>query len=243
MQYPEQNEVEYYPDQAYTVQEHDPGEQIYGQEYGGDPQMDGVYDGHYADQAAAGDYTEIPEVMVLNHYCASAQGPRDSTEQALEEASLSWEPVREWLHAHHMNMDIVREAAQQRGHHAMTALHWACRHVPPLDIIELLLTVAGDTAEWQDSVGCLPIHYACAFSADYEVIKRLADTFPESKTVVDIHGKTPLHYAMNAANSQLPAWAAVVVLLSSSGAARVADNGGMLVSILLVDLHCLSCVM
>ena len=223
-QYRDSNEVEYYADQQYA-QGHDEGEIAYGQHYQA-YQPDGLYDGQYIQPPETEAYSGIPVEMILSHICASAHCPRDSTEQAKEEADLSWEPVRDWIRNH--TEEELREAAQQRGHHAMTALHVACRNVPPLDVIDCLLIAAGETAEWQDSMGCLPLHYACGFSATFPVIKTMVDIFPESKTIVDVQGKTPLHYAMKASNSD-PSWAAVVLLLSSNGAARIADKEGMLV--------------
>lgn len=188
--------------------------------FGGQP----VYDG----ATTEGDYsTSIPDVLLLNHCCASAHPPRDSSEEAKLEADLSWEPVREWLRTH--SAEEVREGAQQRGDSAMTALHVACRNVPPSDVIDVLLSIAGDTAQWQDSFGWLPIHYACACGADAKVIKSLADAFPESKTTVDRRGRTPLHFALGNSNPDNPVSPAVVVLLSSTGAASLADDSGMLV--------------
>jgi Ankyrin repeats (3 copies) len=223
-QYRVSNEVQYYADQQYS-QGHDQGEIVYGQHYE-EYQTDGMYEGQYAHQPETEEYSGIPTEMILSQLCANAHGPRDSTEKAKEEADFSWEPVRNWIRNH--SEGDLREAAQQRGHHIMTALHVACRNAPPLDVIDCLLIAAGETAECQDSVGCLPLHYACGFSASYPVIKTLVDIFPESKTMVDVQGKTPLHYAMKTSNSD-PSWAAVVLLLSSNGAARIADKEGMLV--------------
>jgi len=175
------------------------------------------------------DYAQIPDELILCHLCSTAHGPRDSSDQAKEEADLSWEPVRRWIRDH--SPEEIRESARQRGHHSMIALHMACRNVPPLDVIENLLLAAEGTAEWQDSVGCLPIHYAAACSAGFAVIKTLTDVFPESRTTLDVQGKSPLHYAVKASNLD-PSWADVVLQLSSTGAARIADLEGMLVCIL-----------
>lgn len=229
-------EVHYDP-QQYSV---DPSQLHYGQEEGyeqgfeqgfeqGYDQQQGydgqAYDGQ-ADHQAETEYATIPDIMFLNHYCASAHPPRDSSPEAKEAADLSWEPVREWLRTH--SADEVRAAAQQRGDSAMTALHVACRNVPPSDIIDVLLSIALDTAQWQDSFGWLPIHYACACGADPSVIKSLAEAFPESKTTVDRRGRTPLHFALGNSNPEHPVSPAVVVLLSSTGAASYADDNGML---------------
>jgi Ankyrin repeats (3 copies) len=164
----------------------------------------------------------VPDVMMLNVLCARAKAPKD-TEESLLEAEQSWGPVRDWLSSH--NADEVRAAAEQRGESGLTALHFAARHDPPLDVIDVLLSIAQDTVQWPDSFGWLPIHYACASGSDTVVIKTLAEAYPESKTTVDRRGRTPLHFALG----DKPASPDVIFLLSSSGAAMYPDEIGMLV--------------
>ena len=53
----------------------------------------------------------------------------------------------------------------------------------------------------------------------------MAEAFAESKTTIDRKGRTPLHFALGNSTSNTPA---VVVLLSSTGAASYADDNGML---------------
>lgn len=174
------------------------------------------------DESVAAGLDTIPDVMMLNVYCARAKAPTDSEESRLE-AEKSWAPVREWLSSH--NADEVRAAAEQRGESGLTALHFAARHDPPPDVIDVLLSIAQDTVQWPDSFGWLPIHYACASGSDTEVIKALAEAFPDSKTTVDRRGRTPLHFALG----DKPASPDVIFLLSSSGAASYPDEIGMLV--------------
>ena len=164
----------------------------------------------------------VPDLMMLNLLCARAKAPKES-EESLVEAEKSWAPVRDWLSSH--NADEVRAAAEQRGESGLTALHFAARHDPPLDVIDVLLSIAQDTVQWPDSFGWLPIHYACASGSDTAVIKTLADAYPESKTTVDRRGRTPLHFALG----DKPASPDVIFLLSSSGAAQYPDEIGMLV--------------
>jgi Ankyrin repeats (3 copies) len=167
----------------------------------------------------------VPDIMLLNMFCARAKAPRDPTSaDDRMEAELSWEPVREWLSSH--DADEVRLAAEQLGESGLTALHFACRHVPPLDVIDVLLSVAAETTtQWPDSFGWLPIHYACASGSSSEVIKALVEAYPESKTTVDRRGRTPLHFALG----DKPASPDIVFLLGSSGAASYPDEIGMLV--------------
>ena len=168
------------------------------------------------------DSDTVPDVMLLNVYCARARAPME-TEESRVEAEKSWAPVREWLSSH--NADEVRAAAEQRGESGLTALHFAARHDPPLDVIDVLLSIAQDTVQWPDSFGWLPIHYACASGSDTAVIKALADAYPESKITVDRRGRTPLHFALG----DKPANPDVIFLLSSTGAASYPDEIGMLV--------------
>jgi ankyrin repeat protein len=156
-----------------------------------------------------------------------ASPPQDDTEEARIAADQSWEPVRNWMLNH--DVDQVRAASEQRDDAGKTALHFACQNTPPKDIIDVFLSVAVDIVQWPDSFGWLPIHYACAYGADTVVIQSLADAFPESKTKEDRKGRTPLHFALGTSNSNSPA---VVVLLSSTGAASYADDNGMLVRLL-----------
>jgi len=170
--------------------------------------------------------SSVPDLLQLNNLCANASAPRGQTEEARLEAEESWEPVRGWLRTHSKN--VVRQAAEQRGESSMTALHFACRNKPPMDVINEFLTLAVETVQWPDSFGWLPIHYACAYGADTVVIKGLADAFPESKTTVDRNGRTPLHFALGNQNTDRLVSPDVVAILSSTGAASYADTNGML---------------
>ena len=179
----------------------------------------------------------VPDVMLLNVFCARARAAKDSDEESRREAEASWEPVRDWLSSH--TADEVRTAAEQRGESGLTALHFAARHDPPLDVVDVLLSIAADTVQWPDSFGWLPIHYACASGSDTEVIKTLAEAYPESKTVVDRRGRTPLHFALG----DKPASPDVIFLLASTGAASYPDEIGMLVGFLyyIALITCIAC--
>lgn len=176
-----------------------------------------------AETMATADTSSIPDIMMLNILCNRARPPKNQTEAAIVEADNSWEPVREWLRTH--DAETVRAAAEQRGESGLTALHFACRNLPPMDVIDVLLSIAEDTVRWPDSFGWLPIHYACASGCDPAVIQALAENYPESKTFTDRRGRTPLHFALG----DKPAAPNVIFLLSSSGAASYPDEIGMLV--------------
>jgi hypothetical protein len=196
-------------------------------------QQENMYDTNFMDDEQStlisGDYSSTPGIFQLNHLCKHASAPADLSKEAKLEAEESWEPVRAWLRSH--NADEVRQAAEHRGDSSMTALHFACRNQPPIDVINALLSIALVTVQWPDTLGWLPIHCACACGAPTEVIKALAEAFPESKTTVDLHGCTPLHLALDGnQNAGKLASPAVVAILSSSGAAAYEDDNGMLVS-------------
>jgi hypothetical protein len=186
-----------------------------------------AYNGDYEDGTTDDDYTN-EDLLQLNRLCAAAFPPPNKTDDAKYQSEMSWEPVREWINSH--SKEEIQQAAVQLGDSNMTALHFACRNGSPNDVIDTLISVAHEAVEWPDSFGWLPIHYACACGADAEVIKKLAETFPDSKTSVDRRGRTPLHFALGNQNPDQLASPAVVSILSSSGAAAVADEQGMLVS-------------
>jgi hypothetical protein len=62
----------------------------------------------------------VPDIMMLGLYCARTQAPRDGSDQALQQAAISWEPVREWIQTH--NDEEIRDAARQLGESSMTPL-------------------------------------------------------------------------------------------------------------------------
>jgi ankyrin repeat protein len=191
-----------------------------------DPSQAQAYAAEMEGGADAGYSEGLPEVLYLMQFCAQAFAPTADTDAARAQAYSSWEPVREWLHTH--SPDDVREAAEQRDDVGKTALHFACQHVPPTDIIDTFLNVAGDIIQWPDSFGWLPIHYACAYDAEPDVIKSLAEAFPESKTTVDRKGRTPLHFFLGTLGTQSTNSPDVVVLLSNTGAASYPTDEGLL---------------
>jgi ankyrin repeat protein len=104
--------------------------------------------------------------------------------------------------------------------------HFACRNEPPVDVLEVFVSLAVETLLWPDFFGWLPIHYLCACGASPDAIKLLAESCPESKTVADKRGRTPLHFAIGRNSEQTSA--NVVFLLCNTGAAGFADDNGML---------------
>jgi hypothetical protein len=181
------------------------------------------YDGLRESQGTYG--SALPDILLLAHFCAEALPPNGESEQAIRESDQTWGPVREWMRTH--SAEEVHAGTLQRDDAGKTALHLACQNSPPDDVVDVFMSIAAETAQWPDSFGWLPIHYACAYAASTHVIKCLAEAYPESKTTIDRKGRTPLHFALGTTNAHS---AAIVVILSSTGAASYQDDNGMLVS-------------
>lgn len=219
-QYPSQQGFDH-PGGGDYDQYHDHHQQYDNNEGEIDPDDDGSYS---QDLTSA-----VPDVLQLLQLCANGQAPQDSSMEALAEADESWEPVREWLRSH--TAEEVQQATEQRDDSHRTALHLACRNQPPIDVLNVFLSIAVETVEWPDTFGWLPIHYAAACMAELSVIKALTEVYPKSKTTVDSRGRTPLHLVLgngNRNNEMTLAAHKVVAILSSSGAANLSDYNGML---------------
>jgi hypothetical protein len=130
------------------AQYYDQDGQAYDQQYyEQDPNYDPNDPNNYQyDENTYGE--SVPDVLLLSQYCANAIRPRDETEEARIEADASWGPVREWLSSH--SAEEVRAAAEQRDDSQKTALHFACQFSPPLDVIEVFLSVGVDIVQWPD---------------------------------------------------------------------------------------------
>lgn len=77
----------------------------------------------------------------------------------------------------------------------MTALHLACEHGCPFNIIRTLLQAHADAASYKDELGLLPLHLACAHGASVNVIEALVKVYPDAVNVIDAKGYTPKVYA------------------------------------------------
>lgn len=160
------------------------------------------------------DTTENAVLLELFFLCERASG----------EDVDSWDDVRQWLRDH--TTAEAREAAMMTGDDNATPLYLACRKCAPVDIIEVLIGVAPQTAQMANNLGWLPMHIACHFGASLEVLRILADAFPASMKSMDKRGRTPLHFALG--NVDRPVTPAAVLLLLSGEAGRCPDMGGML---------------
>ena len=149
------------------------------------------------------------------------QGTRDIVD-------LAWERVRKWFVYNESN-DIRAAAAYIRGNSDNTPLHLMCKlNDPPKQLVNDLVASAPEIASFADSYGWLPLHHACANGASTEVLQILIMAYPDGKLIQDTQNRTPLHfYATRNADSP-EVMTRNVVLLADTGAAELADRGGML---------------
>jgi hypothetical protein len=78
-------------------------------------------------------------------------------------------------------------------------LHDICRYLPPLDVIELLLTSLRHrrgTTSGRDDAGRTPLHVAVAFGAAPDVIDALTRADPVPASMGDRDRRSPLHIAV-----------------------------------------------
>ncbi len=79
----------------------------------------------------------------------------------------------------------------------MSALHLACQHNPPIDIVKSLLESNPNAARQRSQPrGEIPLHFATSFNAaSVEVIRELVQAKPSTVTAMSTIGVTPLHQA------------------------------------------------
>ena len=145
-----------------------------------------------------------------------------------EMVEQTWERVRKWFWTH-ASQEERAAAAHIRGNADATPLHLMCKlNNPPTDVVQNIVEAAPEVVSYVDSHGWLPLHHACANGASPEVLSILTTAYPESKMCQDNQNRTPLHFYATRNSDNPAAMAANVVLLSDTGAAELADRGGML---------------
>lgn len=113
-----------------------------------------------------------------------------------------WDQVREYLlHSPDTN-HIKKKNIQWRHNHGYNCCDWnslqkACSNDPPVDIIQLMLDICGQSILFEtDKYVQTPLHFACSWNASYDVVKLLVDV--GGKTILMIQnedGWTALHIA------------------------------------------------
>jgi ankyrin repeat protein len=151
-------------------------------------------------------------------------------QRASDPLEHTWQLIRRWLWSH-TELEDRLAAAQVRGQADATSLHLLCKlYNPPHDIVHALVEAAPETVAWIDSHGWLPLHHACANGASPMVMQILIQAYPAGKLQQDNQQRTPLHFlsTRNAFVDSIAAMVANAELLSDTGAAELADRGGML---------------
>ena len=104
----------------------------------------------------------------------------------------NWDAVRKRL---------IKDTEKKRSHKIykrnMSALHIACCHDPPADIIKLLLEANPDATMCRSHpYGELPLHFATGYNtASVDVIQLLVQVCPSSVSAQNTLGVSPLHQA------------------------------------------------
>jgi len=152
----------------------------------------------------------------------------DSSSRIRTNDEKTWEKVRAWLSAH-PSPDERREAAQAcSAKNKATPLHMMCmRQRIPEDVVRVIVESAPIVVTRADSYGWLPLHRVCAHDPDLDVLSILISAYPEGKLCQDKRGRTPLHFYVSG-NHIGTATAEIVLLLSDTGAAKQADQVGMI---------------
>lgn len=150
-------------------------------------------------------------------------------QQKREALEQTWDKVRRWLNTH-LYEEERRSAAYIRGRADATSLHLLCKlSHPPEDIVVALVEAAPDTVSWTDTHGWLPLHHACANNhISMDILRILIQIYPEGKVQQDNQSRTPLHFYVTRAADNVTAMTTTTELLSDTGAAALADRGGML---------------
>jgi hypothetical protein len=183
-------------------------------------------DQHFDDD----DETEYNPLYELYDLCASAGQLKINViygDEDHEEHNSSWNNVRVWIQTH----TELKASLEVRDGDGKTALHIACEHQPPLDVMCNLLYVHSSTPkllEIQDIFGWTPLHYLCALSAPPEVVQLIAEMCSEAKLLTTNKGSTPLHFALIGPFREYPD---LIATLASTGASRNVDTQGMLVRV------------
>jgi len=100
-------------------------------------------------------------------------------------------------------LERLREFPQEAGmtmlrtnNPSNLALHEACKHQPPLELVDALIGVNPGALCTKGQWGYLPLHFACCSRASPSVVARLIVKYPSATRTKDDHdGRLPLHLA------------------------------------------------
>eukprot|EP00567_Pseudictyota_dubia_P017393 CAMPEP_0197448360 /NCGR_PEP_ID=MMETSP1175-20131217/17166_1 /TAXON_ID=1003142 /ORGANISM="Triceratium dubium, Strain CCMP147" /LENGTH=277 /DNA_ID=CAMNT_0042980073 /DNA_START=84 /DNA_END=917 /DNA_ORIENTATION=+ len=106
-------------------------------------------------------------------------------------AQQEWEAVRKVLSTK-KGLQKIREEMSMIG--VESPLHFACRFLPPLDVISRIANAFPESVTQVDSAGRYPMHIAAKWGAATHVVRFLAEERPDVAGLQDSSGKTPLHH-------------------------------------------------
>ena len=111
-------------------------------------------------------------------------------------AHQDWDKLRILLSTDVGQQAVQSELLTSPDYAAESALSFACRFHPPLDVIRALMDLLPpDVARKTDPIGRSPLHVAAKWGAAPRVIRFLSEAHPKSAGLQDTSGKTPLHLA------------------------------------------------
>eukprot|EP00562_Extubocellulus_spinifer_P006720 CAMPEP_0178516230 /NCGR_PEP_ID=MMETSP0696-20121128/24994_1 /TAXON_ID=265572 /ORGANISM="Extubocellulus spinifer, Strain CCMP396" /LENGTH=363 /DNA_ID=CAMNT_0020146475 /DNA_START=248 /DNA_END=1339 /DNA_ORIENTATION=+ len=111
-------------------------------------------------------------------------------------AHQDWDKLRMLLSTDVGQQAVQSELLTSPDYAAESALSFACRFHPPLDVIRALMDLLPpDVVRKTDPIGRSPLHVAAKWGAAPRVIRFLSEAYPDSGGLQDTSGKTPLHLA------------------------------------------------
>jgi ankyrin repeat protein len=144
----------------------------------------------------------------------------------------SWSAVLQQLQA---NPSLAKGAIKMAGFYGVkkitttaNALHIACKHNAPIDVIKAFLIQANSHAasEKDSSYQRLPLHIATLNQCSSRVVGALVKEYLKAVKIQDVHGRLPIHYACkDRVNGERTLQHLLKVYLDS---AHVADDQGFL---------------
>lgn len=135
-------------------------------------------------------------LRILLSACPDAATVEDSFGRLPIHASC--ESSQPWLGAIENLIASSPEALMRRDGGGRLPLHVVCegRHVPDVNLVNLLLKANPDAASARRGVGRVPLHQIM-FSdrIPMDTLKSLCSAYPEGVKTKDFYGRVPLHYA------------------------------------------------
>jgi ankyrin repeat protein len=151
-------------------------------------------------------------VMMLIDATMAAGMPLDAKEACLA-ATVSTDVIRLLLFKYRINLSAMYDSLGR------TALHRAVWRSRGLDVLNMLIDVAGIDVDARDEIGCTAAHTACTMR-DIGALARLIAAGANLE-LADNNGETPLHYSLYDMSGQ-----STTMLLAAGANANAINNSG-----------------